>query len=94
MICLVSHIGVCFGNNENSSTHIGPSTPGRGCRYSRPGVSVLQASHGGDGRGPSARERFGRLPVFIRFDTKKGDDILESSGGLQPSAIHDITQII
>ncbi len=57
-------------------------------------VSVLQTSHGGDGRGQSAWEGFGRLPVFIRFDTKKGDDILESSRGLQPQRIHDVTQVI
>lgn len=57
-------------------------------------VSVLQTPHGGDGGGLSAWEGFGCLPVFVRFGTKKGDDILEGSRGLQPQRIHDVTQVI
>lgn len=50
-ICLVSHFGVYFGNNEKPSTHIGPSTEGRWwCQYSRPlMVAMAEASLRGRG---------------------------------------------
>lgn len=55
---------------------------------------VLQTPHGGDGGRQSAWEGFGRLPVFVWFGTKKSDNILEGSRGLQPQRIHDVTQVL
>lgn len=57
-------------------------------------LSVLQTPQGGDGGRQSARDRFGRLPVFLRFGTKKSDDILEGSRGLQSQRIHHVTQVL